>query len=232
MLARIGVAIVLSVACAHGGTRQRQHPRHRLSPRGTGCPGVTASTGTTTGARPWGPPVASQSGRVGGQADAGADRFGAGAAVLARAVDDRRPGAVGILLKLDPAIASSGTATVNALPHKKGAAQTMEMRTFTDDRALIRAAAVAGLQQDRTRVLAGQAAPGHRRGTRDVLRLRPFEIAGRPVNIFERDADRLVVYLDNNERIAWIGVLSATRLAADRTANHLRRRRAAPAAPQ
>jgi hypothetical protein len=118
------------------------------------------------------------------------------------------PALWGILLKLDPAIASVGTATVNALPHKKGVTQTMEMRTFADDRALITLLRSPGFSKIGRAFSQGKLRPATDEEREMFYDFVPFEIAGRPVNIFERDADRLVVYLDDNERIAWVDVLS------------------------
>lgn len=118
------------------------------------------------------------------------------------------PALWGVLLKLDPAIASVGTAAVNTLPHKKGAAQTMEMRTFPDDRALtslLRSRGFGKIGRAFSQAKQRPATDAERQMFYDFV---PFEIAGKPVTIAERDADRLVVYLDDNERIVWLDVIS------------------------
>jgi len=127
------------------------------------------------------------------------------------------PALWGILLKLDPAIASVGAAAVNTLPHKKGAAQTMEMRTFPDERALIsllRSSGFGKIGRAFSRANLRAATDAERELFYDFV---PFEIAGKPVTISERDADRLVVYLDDNERIVWMDVLSGYATAPDKT---------------
>jgi hypothetical protein len=113
-----------------------------------------------------------------------------------------------ILLKLDPAIASVGTAAVNTLPHKKGVAQTMEMRTFPDDRALsslLRSSGFGKIGRAFSQAKLRAATDAEREMFYDFV---PFDIAGKPVTISERDADRLLVYLDDNERIVWMDVIS------------------------
>jgi hypothetical protein len=118
------------------------------------------------------------------------------------------PALWGILVKLDPAIASVGTAAVNTLPHKKGAAQTMEMRTFPDDRALsslLRSSGFGKIGRAFSQATLRAATDAEREMFYDFV---PFDIAGKPVTISERDADRLVVYLDDNERIVWMDVIS------------------------
>jgi hypothetical protein len=118
------------------------------------------------------------------------------------------PALWGILVKLDPAIASAGTAAVNALPHKKGAAQTMEMRTFPDDRSpalLLQSPGFAKIGRAFGQAKIRAATESERETFYDFV---PFEIAGKPVTISERDADRLVVFLDDHERIAWMDVIS------------------------
>ena len=127
------------------------------------------------------------------------------------------PALWGILQQLDPPIASLGTAAVNTLPHKQGSTQKMDMRTFADDRQLItllRSPGFTKIGRAFSQAKLRAATDAEREMFYDFV---PFEIAGKPVTICERDADRLAVYLDDNERIVWMDVLSGYATAPAKT---------------
>ena len=204
MLARLGVAIVLSVSCSHGGTAAAPASAPASSPAPPPAPAPVAATGD----HPWGPPVASETTEAVVKRTLGLIGSGQLPPTSLAPSMTIGPALWGILLKLDPAIASWGTAVVNPLPHKRGAAQTMEMRTFTDDRAplsLLRSTGFRKIGRAFSQATLRAATDGERELFYDFV---PFEIAGKPVTISERDADRLVVYLDDNERIVWMDVIS------------------------
>jgi hypothetical protein len=200
MFARIGVVIVLSVACTHGGTAP--------APASASAPASAPAPVPSTGDRPWGSPVASDTTESAvkrtlaliGSAQARPSWLAPALTV--------GPALWGILVKLDPPVASAGTATINALPHKKGPAQKMEMRTFADDRALILLLQSPGFIKIGRAFSQGVIRPATDAEREIFYDFVPFEIAGQPVTIFERKDDRMVVYLDDHERIAWIDVLS------------------------
>lgn len=211
MLARLGVAIVLTVACTHGGTAAAPAPAS--SPAPAAAPAPVAVTGD----HPWGPSVASETTEAVVKRTLGL--VGSGQLPPSSFAPSMTvgPALLGILLKLDPAIASWGTAVVNPLPHKKGAAQTMEMRTFSDERAaisLLRSTGFRKIGRAFSQATLRAATDGERELFYDFV---PFEIAGKPITISERDTDRLVVYLDDNERIVWMDVLSGYATAPAKT---------------
>ena len=204
MLARIGVAIVLSVACAHGGTASAPASVPAPSPP----PAPVSAPAAAAGDHPWGPSVASQTTEAVVKRTLGLIGSGQLQATSFAPSMTVGPALWGILLKLDPTIASWGTAVVNTLPHKKGVAQTMEMRAFTDERAptsLLRSSGFRKIGRAFSQATLRAATDAERELFYDFV---PFEIAGKPVTISERDADRLVVYLDDNERIVWMDVIS------------------------
>jgi len=206
MLARLGVVIILSVACAHGGTASS--PAAAPPPPAAVAPPTPAAAPVATiGDRPWGAPVASDTAAV---VKRTLGLIGAGQSQPASFAPSMTVGPAlwGILVKLDPAIASVGTAVVNTLPHKKGTAQTMDMRTFRDDSALgslLRSSGFRKIGRAFSQANLRAATDAERELFYDFV---PFEIAGKPVTISERDADRLAVYLDDNERLVWIDVIS------------------------
>jgi hypothetical protein len=203
MLTRLGLVLVLSVACAHGGTAAAPPPASSPPAQAPASAPVP-----TAGDRPWGASIANET------TEAAVKRsltlIGAGQSRpswLAPAMTVG-PALWGILLQLDPPIASAGTAAVNTLPHKKGVTQKMEMRTFTDDRqliALLRSPGFSKIGRAFSQAKLRAATDAEREMFYDFV---AFEIAGKPVTISERDADRLVVYLDDNERVVWMDVLS------------------------
>ena len=114
-----------------------------------------------------------------------------------------------LLVKLDPALSAAGTPTANALPHQTGPKQTVEVRSFVHEpeRAAL-------LQSPGFRKIGRAFGQAKIRAATDDERklfylLVPFEIVGHAVTIAERDADRLVVFLDDEGRPAWLDVLSA-----------------------
>jgi len=204
MLARIGVVIILSVACAHGGTASSPGAAPPSPPAAVAAPAPAA----TAGDRPWGALVASDATAVVVKRTLGLIGAGQSQATSFAPSMTVGPALWGILVKLDPAIASAGTAVVNTLPHKKGAAQTMDMRTFGDDSAvgsLLRSSGFRKIGRAFSQANLRAATDAERELFYDFV---PFEIAGKPVTIAERDADRLAVYLDDNERVVWMDVIS------------------------
>lgn len=155
----------------------------------------------------WGLPT------IGGGADvtAALEAVGAG---RAQPADLAAPLVIGpalwtILVKLDPALTEAGTTSINPLPHRTGPKQTMEMRSFTHEpeRAAL-------LRSPGFRKIGRAFGPAKVRAADGAERelfylLVPIEVRQRDIYIAERDADRLVVFLDEKRRPAWLDVLSA-----------------------
>ena len=114
-----------------------------------------------------------------------------------------------LLVKLDPALADAGTKASSALPHKTGQQQALEVRSFMQEPELAALLRSPGFRK----IGRAFAQANVRAATNDEREmfylLVPFEIASRAVTIAERDADRLVVFLDDKDRLAWLDVLSA-----------------------
>jgi hypothetical protein len=113
-----------------------------------------------------------------------------------------------LLLKLDPELGEAGSKSITPLPHKTGKQQTLEVRTFTyvtELAALLRSPGFRKVGRAFGQAKVRLATDGERE---TFYVLVPFEIAGRPVTIAEREADRLVVFLDDKGRLAWLDVLS------------------------
>ena len=114
-----------------------------------------------------------------------------------------------LLVKLDPALAEAGTSSINALPHRTGPKQTMEVRSFMHEperAALLRS---PGFRKIGRAFAQANVRAAKRAERRLFYLLVPFEITAQAVTIAEREADRLVVFLDDQRRIAWLDVLSA-----------------------
>ena len=116
-----------------------------------------------------------------------------------------------LLAKLDPGLGEAGTKATSALPHKTGQQQALEVRSFAHEpelAALLRSPAFRKIGRAFAQANVRMATAAERE---QFYLLVPFEIANRAVTIAERDADRLVVFLDDKGRLAWLDVLSAYR---------------------
>jgi hypothetical protein len=114
-----------------------------------------------------------------------------------------------LLVKLDPALAGAGTPAPSMLPHRTGPKQTLEVRSFTHEQELAALLGSPGVRKIGRAFGQANVRPATEAERELFYLLVPFEIAGRAVTIAERDADRLVVFLDDKGRVAWVDVLSA-----------------------
>ncbi len=160
--------------------------------------------------KPWGPPVSdpAEEKAVTDALAAIADGGKRSRAVLGNVVVIG-PALWASLTQLDPKVADLGTSSNAMIPSAAGL-QTMPMRTFTDDAALEELVEVAVFQAVGKSMRGATVRPATSEERQLFYALIPFEIAGTPVTIVEKNQRRLLVLLQN-KKVMWLDVISAYR---------------------
>ena len=217
---RLAIVALFALACSHRGGPLPPAPPPPPQPApgppdaGEISPGATAvpeGRGDVKGdgneVSPWGVVL------LGGTTEA-KNALAAVGAGQAQPADLATPLTIGpalwaLLVKLDPALGEAGTKTASALPHKTGQQQTLEVRSFTHEperAALLRS---PGFRKIGRAFAQANLRPATAAEREMFYLMVPFDISSRGVTIAERDADRLVVFLDEKQHLAWLDVLSA-----------------------
>jgi hypothetical protein len=210
---RIVMVALLAIGCSHGAgalpPAAPPPPQPAPGPPDAGAQIMNREESRPPSVPAWGPVI-------GGGTAREKDALAAVGAGQAQPADLAAPLTIGpalwaLLVKLDPALGEAGTKSTIGLPHRTGQQQTLDVRSFTHEpeRAAL-------LRSPGFRKIGRAFAQANVRAATDAERemfylLVPFEITGRAVTIAERDADRLVVFLDDKGRLAWLDVLSAYR---------------------